>query len=281
MSTVTFPLAQTSKKALLFVTFSYGSGPTYVRYTDWDSDVVHPTSGATFTSVAAMDVKLPKYTGVFKEGSLGIALPANVFTLLLSSGIPFPEVSVTVEELTQDVDETVGRLLTLFKGIVLRTIQNYQGNPNVVQIEVENIKAQFGVKLGLVATHHCNWGLGSLKGCDPAGTAISLASLVESGTLTTISGSSVIITGLSAVRDRYWHRGYVEYEWLRITIRDWLSGTTFQLTKRPPSTWSGKTVSVTPGCDKTKETCALWNNETHFGGAGLGMPSYHPSIETP
>jgi hypothetical protein len=37
---------------------------------------------------------------------------------------------------------------------------------------------------------------------------------------------------------------------------------------------------VTPGCDKTVDTCATrWDNETRFGGFGHKMPAYHPLYE--
>lgn len=285
MSAVTYPLAEPDKKSLLFVRFSYGSPVTYVRYTDWDSDVAHPTEALnpTYTSMVGMNVKLPKYSGLFKEQPCGIAVPANTFTNALSSGEPWPEVKVLIHELNLDPDETVGRLLYLFSGTVRRTIRNFRGNPDSVQIECENIKSAMTVALGIIATQHCNRNFGSLKGCDPSGAVIGLAALKETGTLTAISGNTVTITGTTSPRDRYWHRGYVEYLGLRITIREWTNTatTTFYLVKPPPADWLGKSVTVAPGCDKTRGTCILWNNESHFNGPGYAMPPYHPVMEIP
>jgi len=285
MSTVTYPLAEPTKKSLLFVTFSYGDPITYVRYTDWDSDVVHPllTPDTTYTSMTGMNVKLPKYSGLFKEAPCGIALPANAFSNALSSGEPWPEVTVSIEELNLDPDETVGRMLYLFKGTVRRTIQNYRGNPDSVQVECENIKSGMTVALGIIATQHCNRNFGSLKGCDPGGAVIGLSALLETGTLTAINGNTVTITGTTSPRNRYWHRGYVEYLGLRIVIREWVNTatTTFELVKPPPAAWLNKSVTVAPGCDKTRGTCILWNNENHFNGPGYAMPPYHPVMEVP
>jgi hypothetical protein len=283
MSSVVYPLAEPEKESLLFVTFSYGSGPTYVRYTDWDSDLVHPDNAQTYSSLTAMQVELPKMTGLFKESPAGLLLPANTFTLDLSSGEPWPEVTVRIEELTQDPDETIGRMLTLYVGTVRRTIRHYRGNPDSVNIEVENLKSAFTVPMGIIATHHCNWFFGSTAGCDPSGLDIAIDTLKETGTLTAINGHQVTITGLTSPRDLYWNRGHVEIDGLRILIREWTNAatTTFELVKSPPADWLNASVTVTPGCDKTVETCRLWANEEHFAGPGYAMPPYHPVLEIP
>lgn len=283
MSTVEYPLAEPTKESLLFITFSFGSPVQFVRYTDWDSAVTHPVNGFTYDSMVGTNVELPKNTGLFKEPTCGIALPANPFTNRISSGEPWPETLVVIEELTQDPDQTTGRMLTLFIGEMRRTIRNYQGNPNSVQVEIENLKSSLTVPMGLVATDHCVAIFGARKICDPSGTSINLDTLKQTGTMTTVDGVSVTVTGLTNPRERYWFAGFVEISGLRIKIRDWeiATPTLFRLVKSPPSDWLNATVTVTPGCDKTEATCLLWNNQQHFLGCGYAMPAYQPVLEVP
>ncbi|MCP4897889.1 MAG: hypothetical protein GY906_13030 [bacterium] len=274
-------LGDNEKEAITLVTFMYGDTPTYVRYTNWSSDATHPISLEVFTSMVEMKVKLGKMTGMFDEPASSVSMLRNTFTESISEAEPHADIFVTVEELVQDPDETEQKLLTMFIGKVRRCIRGKGGKANNVYVECENVKSRFDVPLGLVTGNHCPWMLGR-KGCDPSGTAINIESLKRTGTVTTIDGNTITITGLPSVATRYWHRGYVLFDGLPILIRDWASGDDFGLSLPPPAGWLGKVVTVYPGCDKTIETCrSRWSNEEHFCGAGYAMPPYHPVFERP
>ncbi len=276
-----FILGDVEKESVLLVTFQYGDTPTYVRYTDWAEDVVHPLTGETFYSMVEMEVKLGKMTGILKEPITSLKLLPNTFTLGMSIAEPHPDVYISVDELTQDPDETIQKVMYLFNGRVRRTVRSKGGKSKTVYLECENVKARFDVALGLVAGNHCVWILGR-KGCDPSGTSIAIDTLTETGLVDSIDGTEITITGVPAKAARYWHRGYILFNNLPLLIREWVSGDNFLLALPAPSVWDGQTVTLYPGCDKTIETCrAKWNNEEHFCGAGYAMPPYHPVFETP
>lgn len=104
-------------------------------------------------------------------------------------------------------------------------------------------------------------------------------------TIDQVNGSNITFT--SALVDpngtgtRY-QRGFVELDDIRVMIRSQVDLTTVQLNRAPPPEWvQGTLVSITPGCDKTIETCrAEWDNEIKFAGPGYGIPRYHPVFET-
>jgi hypothetical protein len=199
----------------------------------------------------------------------------------ISEPEPHSDIYVKVEELTQDPDETVQRVLYLFDGKIRRVVRGKGGKRKTVYTECENVKSRFDVPLGLVAGNHCVWWLGG-KGCDDAGTNIALETLTEQGTVSDIDGTIITIPGVPAKSSRYWHRGYVTFDGLPILIREWVSGDDFNLALPPPAGWLGQTVVLYPGCNKSVEACRdQWDNEEHFCGAGYAMPPYHPVFETP
>lgn len=96
-----------------------------------------------------------------------------------------------------------------------------------------------------------------------------------------VDGSSIQFT--AALPDpnstgRRFERGYLENDDLRIMIREQTSLVEVQLIREPPPEWvPGFKVSVTPGCDKTIETCrAEYDREERFGGNGFAIPRYNP-----
>jgi hypothetical protein len=117
------------------------------------------------------------------------------------------------------------------------------------------------------------------RGCD-----LIEANFTDVGTLTTIVGSSVTITGLAAQTGKYYHRGRVRYQGLEITVRDWAAATPtiFELVREPPAAWAGQTVDVIVGDDRTIETCRnRLNNEDRFVAIGFAIPVHNPMIENP
>jgi len=277
-------LAQVHKHSWLAYRFTYGdrSAPTYSRYTDYPSSVIGP-DGALYTSRPQIGIKPIKYSGVFNETPVKIKMDvgaADSFTDRISSGEPHSPITVDIWEI---VDPAPGNLpkqvLHLFNGDVQIVSKNADGHSGVIEIEVAGLKNQLEVPLGIPLLPHCVWTF-TKRGC-----ALSPTGLAETGTLTALLSTDkqiATITGLSSHTGKYWHRGYVEVDGLRILIRDWNStaATTFMLGQEPPARWVGVTVSVFPGCDKQLTTCRTrWNNEEHFGGAGFAVPAYHPVVE--
>lgn len=271
MTTEVLELPQ--KNGYLYVDFLYGGN--HAKYTDWAS----PADGS-FTFEPKLGVTVPDNTGTFEEKIATIELPyGDAFTTMIASGDPLPPIFVTVTERLEDVYGIVAaQTLTLFRGRVTRVAKNYQGRSGAVVVEALSVKGMLGVALGLVCTQQCVFTFGG-RGC-----LVDLTSLVQNGTCTAIgTDRSVTITGLAGAPDSsYWRAGYVTRNGLSVVIRDWSSGspTVFLLRERPPVEWVGQAVVVTPGCDKSHDTCKnRWNNEGQFGGFGIGMPDYHPVIE--
>jgi len=257
---------------------------TFKRFTNWDSDLVHPDSGETFSALPELAVEIPKITGMLKEKPFVIKVPIdsdNFFTQI-SSGEPFDRTEVRVWEWVQNEEQDTGDILYLHYGIMMRVMQNADGSSAIIRIESEAPKMLMRGALGIVATHNCPWGLGDLN-CDPDGTAIDIESEFEVGEITAIDGVVVTLADIDPnVANRHFHRGYIQLGTLRIGIRDWESGADFVLFRIPPARWLNEDVQVVPGCDKEHGTCdTLWSNTEHFGGIGYGIPDYHPVIEQP
>lgn len=274
------PLRQPQPRSVILVQFKYGLTPTYRRYTNWTSDYVGAHDSATYLAVPKLDVKLPTYTGGVKEGEARIELPRDTFADRVSDGYPHAPVEVKVwEEVTGPALAADAQTLHLFVGKMTKGIRNPSGKTGRVAIEAKNAKALLSVSMGLPCEDRCPWTFGDVYTCDVPGT-IGLSALKKTGTLTTITSRTVVITGLPARADRYWDAGFVELDDCRIKIREWISGTSFILTDEPRSSdFLGATVTVAPGCNKTIARCRTWSNEQQFGGIGYGIPSYHPLIE--
>jgi hypothetical protein len=270
-------IGRSEKTSQLFLEFRYGdpAAPTYARFTDWTEDTI--LGSQSYDSTPDMEVRAPEISGILNDKTLQVALPLKVngFTDRLSNGTPHSPIYVTLRELLRSLDGgSSEQQVVLFKGRVSRVIRNPNGRTNSVGIEAKSLKSQMDVPMGLPANHQCVWTFGG-RGC-------FVTVPTENGTLATITGKTVTITGLAGHADRYWHRGFVERQGLRLLIREWVNGTSFELAKEPPADWATQTVKVYAGCDKTIETCrARWSNEINFGGFGYAIPAYHPVFESP
>lgn len=270
------------KRSLLVVDFTYGdpASPQRARFTDWISGD-YTYGGATYSSFPSMAVKVPDYTGGFDEGALEITLPlTSAFIQEITNGEPHSRIDVLCTEhlLTPDTLASPD-VLYLFKGRVSRGIRNPQGRVDAARIEAKNWKSKLHIPLSMQCNHLCEntflqRGCVTSKG-GPVGAA------TETATLTVIDGAKVTLSGLAGHPDRWWHRGYLERQGLRLMIRDWLNGNNFQLVFQPPASWSGAQVSVVPGCDKSIQRCRFWVNEGNFNALGIMMQPNNPIIEDP
>jgi len=255
------------KHAVSLVEFKYGDpdDPVYARYTDDVKDT--PAVNAVFSSAPEMDVKLPPSNGVFKEKELLVTLKTDDFAEMISSGEPVSQVWVRVWEMV--TGETT-RLV--WRGKATRAVRNYQGKRNHTLVEAFNTKSSLDVALGVMATHTCHH-IFTKRGC-------RVVAPPEIGSIATVVDNVITIGGLAAHVNKYWHRGYIWREGIQVGIREWISGTSFTLSRRPPSSWVNEQVTVYPGCDRTIEICrTVWNNEQNFGGIGYAMVNRNPLYE--
>lgn len=280
------------------VLFEYNSGDQK-GYTDHTTDL----QGGLFESVPSMKLTIPENTGLFDGKVFRVVLPrvvggvTDTFLDRLSSGSPHAPVAVTVTEhnipqLGSDLADEV----ILFKGKLTKAVRNYQGRADAVALEGQTALSQLDAAMGMACNHHCIFNLFG-RGCSTGdgsggqeadGTAASgpqkntETALV---TITAIVGKTVTAIPPAKSDDRHWHRGYMEFEGLRIGIRDYdasVDANTFHLVNRPPSHWNGNQVDLVPGCDKSVETCdGRWGNKDNFGGFGYAIPAYNPLLENP
>ena len=258
----------------MLVEFRYGNpqSPSFQRFTNWTSDVEY--LGQMYLSTPEMSVTLAQETGTLGEKPYEMSLPMNAFADRISDGRPHSKVWIKVVEQTQ-LDAAIENQI-LFSGRMSKTRRNAKGKTGLIVIEAENIKSMMDIALGGMATHQCIWLIGK-KGCD-----LDIEPFTATGSIATINGAAITITGVTPKADRYWHRGYLQIDGLEIMIREWVQGTAFELVKKPPADWLNQVVKLYPGDDRTIETCrSRFNNESRWSGPGYAMPSWNPTIESP
>lgn len=247
-------------------------------YVNWTGSV----SGAT--NVPKMEVSVPDNVGTLDEKPLELRFPRNVDAFIegFADGTMNAPTSVSVYEVSLSAGPITADAVERFYGKyrVSRAVRHPNREKGVLLIEAVSIKGRLGVPLGIAATPMCGWTFGD-KSCQATVTT-------ETGTIAAISGKTLSLTSgvdaaVVAKAGKYWHRGAVTVEALTIGIRNWVSGSyDFELVREPPPSWVTKTVTLRPGCDKTKDTCNdRWSNIANFGGIGIAIPAYHPVTESP
>lgn len=274
--------ARPEKEGFILVTFFHGTDlGTQERYTDWDQDFLG------HTSEPRMALSIPENEGTFDKRELRITLPLDIFTTRASSSVPHSRMYVIIEELTQGLltgDQASQKVL--YAGRIVRTIRNFQGSNGKASFFALPVKARLDVPMGLPCNHHCAWNLFK-GGCGVSEATFDLLTDIDSrdGTEVTITDAAVTVPGDTDFR--YWKRGYMEKDGLRIAIRDYDGevDSSKLFTARPvPLDWVGGTndIRIVPGCDKTVEVCiSRFNAEEFFLGLGYAIPAYNPNFEDP
>lgn len=261
------------KQRFLTVEFAYGNPEVFERYTDALRDVM--TTDGEFFSTPEIEVKIGRNSATFDEQPAKIAIPNDDFTESISLGLPFAPIRVTIKEITKGIKGSdASSQLVLFRGRVTRSFRGFEGRIDKIMLECLPIKSRLSYPVGVPANHHCVFTL--------FGPGCGLAFESNNGTVDSINGKVVTISGLPPKTGKHWHRGYIQYNNTRVGIHDWDAAdpTTFYLRGEVPDSLLNQSIQVIPGCDKTIETCrSRWNNESNFGGFGFGVPSYHPVYE--
>lgn len=262
------------KLSAFFVELKYGdpAAPSYLRLTDFTSDLTYQS--LTYTSMPELEIRGLEISGIMdsdKPLQLVFQLLDSTIIDKASNGEQHSPIFIQLWEKLFSTSGGQDQVLTWFKGKMIRAVRNYQGRGKFVLFEFFGVKQRLGVAMGIIATHQCQWPFGA-RGCRAVVASAD-------GTMTTAAGKSAVITGLPGHIDRFWHRGFVARAGLRIGIRDWLSGTSFELLSDPPAEWIGQTVKVYEGCDKTIERCREKGKEDRFSGFGCVIPAYSPNFE--
>lgn len=280
--TLSNTLIQSDKDIVVLVGIEYGSTTIYLCDTQEDLSLI--TIGGPFLSCPSLSVKLAPYSGVFDQRTTEISFEfANVaplFALGITNGRAFAPTRVAVWQWSRSPGSD--RMRKMFVGRVYSATRNPGGRQGIVSLTCVTPKAEAQRACGIVSDNQCEWTFGDPKTC-----TVDLAPLVEAGDITVVDRNVVTITGLSAHVDRYWHKGYIEADGIKINIREWVSGTSFILASLIPKEWEdtvtgfgSKAVSVTPGCDLRPNTCkGVWNNLSNIMCVGIAVPTYNPFFE--
>jgi hypothetical protein len=254
----------------VLVTFRWGSGVRIARgYTRFSRDIV--IGDARWVAEPAMEIEMPKMDGGAQHSQCRITMPMLRPAKELGEVYPWPLTLVEIEEV--DLSNPTDTRNTVFFGEVRDAVRNPDGQPGLVRITIDDIKKYLDRSLGIVCGTTCSHSFGDKNCC------VELDTIREQGTIQSIDGNNLVISGVNTTT-RYWHRGEVVVGGLRIMVRD-QDSSSFTLVKPAPPWWLGQTATLTPGCDKTIETCRTkWDNEEHFGGFGHAIPAYHPIFET-
>jgi hypothetical protein len=263
------------------------------HHTTWPSAVSY--GGDSYLALPTMEIKLPANKGTLDEGMFEITFPQNKNANLdaMFQGNPFSPVycNIYMQAIpnTNDPLKTTEVTITHVVGYNLRLAtptKNPQRRGGLVKLEFVSPKNMLQTALGWPANFQCNWVLFG-RGCDLTAVeeTVQLDAIdANDPKKVTLTGHTHPMVAPGGTPGKFWHRGYIEKDGIRIGIRDWdpADQTTFFLVKKPPSAWVGvgPSIRLVAGCDKTLETCrARWDNEARFMGFGYKMPDYHPSHE--
>lgn len=244
------------KDSYYLVKFTWlAASPQTLAFTDWGSAVVH-TDGVTYVSEASMKVALPVNDGTLKAAAATVTLPMpnpadpdDLRSRLTETKHQAVQVTIT-EVIRGESGGETARADIRFQGRVGKTRRNLAGENEQLRISCFSAQTQLDIRSGLQCNHQCINTLGD------ALCKVILGNFSETGTISAISGREVTVTGLAAQTGRYYDRGSLTVETLKIPIFDWQDSdpTKFILVRQPPAHWAGKAVLATAGCDKTIPT---------------------------
>lgn len=271
-------LAQPALGYVLAVELSWDSALQVRRYCRADHDLT--IAANLYTAVPAIEFSHDPQHGGARDAGAELVMPVGTDPLDKMIVSPFAEVKVTVQEV--DIDD-LGNPRCVYVGTIAKTTARFRGKADLVSAKLEGVKASMAdVSLGIKATDRCPWIFGD-KNC-----LFNLPGATTTATVDLIAGETITLDVLAnddagGGNGRY-TRGYVEFEGLRLLIRQHLIGLRqLRLAEAPPQqtnyTWLNKVVTIAPGCNKNIPDCVFWGQQGQFAGVGRVMPAYNPIIE--
>lgn len=270
---------QPEKEVYTIVKLTYGnpSSLSYKAFTDWPTDI---PANPTYVATPAMEIKIPANNGILDEKTLNLALPWDSWLEEVVNGLALAPMKISVAEITKPIEGgPQATFRYVFTGKLIRAIKNYQGRLDKAVLQFTTIKSRLDIPLGITANTHCVWTLFR----SPCGA--NSASYNASVTIDDVDGKILTVKSDPNKTGKYFHRGVMERQGVRISIQDWdaSSPLTFYLVKAPPTDWVEDVVlTAYAGCDRTLTTCITrFSQEINFGGIGYKMPSYNPMTQSP
>lgn len=255
---------------IYLLTFAWAGGTASAKYAASDKTY------DVFSAVAGISIDFGTQTGGVEDVPVKILMPVldPVATMLV--GYPFSNCTVLIEE----IDPTnSGTRRKCFYGTVKQAVGNKNGNANLCEVTVAGLKDFLDNPLGITANNTCAWQFND-SNCALSDDGLAAYNAAKvSITLSTIVGNLVNFSGATLTADTY-NRGSINYLGLSLMIRSQVSTTQVEVFNAPPPSWAGQLVTIVPGCRKTLADCIKWMNLKNFGGFGIGIPAFHPSVDT-
>lgn len=264
-----------SKKSNILVRFTYPGQSNPLQICDSEEDLTTPVG--EFLSQPSLSVNKIIYQGGTRDTPLKLRLREDQLGLAsqLTEGTGFPIVTVKVWEYENSDNVSVTR--PLFEGEIYIGRRNVDGRSGVFEFEARNEKERHNISSGIPIFEECDSTFESIYSCKFDATPLRVNRTLE-------LQDGVIITLNEALpsEGRLWPRGYVEFNNYRILILDWNGSDQLRLGSRPPLTWIGQEILVSPGCDQLIGTCGeIYNNLSEIAAYGAAIPDYHPIFENP
>lgn len=280
-----------SKPSRWLLKLEYGSSALRFAGPGATDDV---TYNAEVYGTADFGVKLPASTGNLEEqfaiiNTMNWRLPAD-----LVAGLPFPTVYATLyEQLLVFADDPLNTVEVDSTYIHLKRVRcrklHVSGldRAGEVRMEFETAKERTKITMGVPANKTCDHALfDTLCALEEVRETALLFSIdplaVDDDRMIWIQGLPHPMAAPGGTPGKFWHLGYIEFNDVRVGIRDWNAAqpNVFHLKRRVPDSWVGQNIDVVAGCDKSIETCrARWDNELRFRGLGYKIPNRHPVHE--
>lgn len=250
----------------------YVNGVITARYICWPESVT--IGGNLYTSMPNLSVSVPELTGSFDEDAGGVVVDTSVCTYI-EDLVSFRAVP-SFEVIIADVNPLSSEVYSVYRGYVTNGMSNIDGITKLATLEVSGLKALCkNIMLGLVVTSVCSWTFGD-DYCQ-----FNKASLAETRTIASVSGTTVTLNGDDPAYPAYWERGSLVRNGVSVTIKT-ADNTELRVTKKLPAEWGvGDSVTVYTGCTKEYSMCEdRYGNNLHFMGLGILMPNYRPTLGT-
>lgn len=250
--------------------YEFINGATAYRYTSSDGDVSYGGNTYTAVPIARGAVEATSETARL---ALEITCDRSLGVLDLFSTMPPDEiVAVTLRRLHAGDGEAI----TLWIGRIL----NVTWNSAAAEIHCESVYTSLK-RTGLRRMYqkpcpHVVYGVG----CN-----IDRASFDAAATVSTVTGTTLALSGIGAFADGYFSGGYLEWEsssgvFERRAIRSQIGGTVV-ISFPIPGLSASASVVIYPGCDHTLATCTgKFSNSLNYGGMPY-FPQKNPFSGTP
>lgn len=267
--------ANPNKTSFILLEFTYEGQVDVLNICDAEEDLSTPVG--EFNSLTSLSINKVVYQGGISDSIYRVSIKEDAFGLAsqITEGTAFP--IVTVKAWEYSLSDNVRIALPLFEGEIHIGRRNADGRSGLFQFEIRNDKSRLAISSGIPAYEECDNTFESIYSCKFNADLLRVNRNVDF-----IDNVTITLEDSLPVEGRLWPRGYVEFQSLRILILDWDGDSQLRLATRPPTTWLGQNILISPGCDQLAGTCeTVYMNISEFAGYGVGMVDYNPIFENP